>query len=227
MNWLLIVILVVFLLLLIHGWRKGFLRILFSLAAILVLIGLVSFATPHISGFLKEHTGIYTMLEERCAERIQTRAEGEAETEDSGDAPSESSVAGISLPQKAVAYLTDGGDAAESGSVYQTLGGRAADLILSGASFLIALILAIIIVKLIDAGLGLVNHIPVLSGINRALGLFAGIFEGFLLVSIFFLFVALIAGTDLGKLLTGYIDESKFLSFIYQKNIILKFFSIR
>ena len=53
MNWLLVIILIIILLLMIHGWRKGMLRILFSIVAIVVLIVLVAFATPHISGFIK------------------------------------------------------------------------------------------------------------------------------------------------------------------------------
>ena len=223
MNWLLFVILIVFLLMIIHGWRKGLLRILFSLIAILVLIGLVSFATPHVSGFLKEHTGLYTMIEERCTQKIQTQVESDVEE----GANTASSVAGISLPEKVTAYLTDSGEAAvESSGIYQTLGGRAADLILAGASFLIALILAIIIIKLIDKGLGIVDHIPILKGINRTLGLFAGAVEGYILVSLFFLFVALIAGTELGGILTSYINQSRFLSFLYYQNIILKFFAL-
>ena len=74
MNWLLIIILIIILLLMIHGWRKGMLRILFSIVAIVVLIVLVAFATPHISGFIKEHTGVYTALEERCTEKFQQQA---------------------------------------------------------------------------------------------------------------------------------------------------------
>ena len=76
----------------------------------------------------------------------------------------------------------------------QAIGQRTADLILSGASFLIALILAVILVKLIDHALKIVDHIPILKGINRGLGLLAGIFEAYILISLFFLFVALIAG---------------------------------
>ena len=223
MNWMLIIVLIIFLLMIIRGWRKGLLRILFGLIAILVLIGLVSFVTPYVSGFLKEHTGIYTMIEERCTRQIQERIENGMESSVGQD----SAVAGISLPEKVTSYLTDSGETVlESSGIYQTLGERAADLILAGAAFLIALILAIIIVKLIDKGLGIVDHIPVLKGINRILGLFAGIFEAFILVSLFFLFVALIAGTEIGETLTGYIDESEFLSFLYYQNIILKFFSL-
>lgn len=221
MNWLLIVVLAIFLILIVRGWRKGLLRLLFSLISIIVLIGLVSYATPHISGFVKEHTGIYTRIENRCAENIQSRVEGGIEV-----SIDQSAVAGISLPDKVISYLTDSGESeiADTG-VYQAVGSRAADLILAGVSFFIALILAIIIVKLIDHALGIVNHIPIIKGINRTLGLFGGAFEAFIIVSLLFMFFALIAGTDLGEMATESIDDSAVLSYLYYHNAILKFFS--
>lgn len=222
MNWLLVITLIIILLLMIHGWRKGMLRILFSIVAIVVLIVLVAFATPHISGFIKEHTGVYTALEERCTEKFQQQAGEEA----GQSAESVFAAAGISFPEKVTSYLQESSaDLLENTGIGQAIGQRTADLILSGASFLIALILAVILVKLIDHALKIVDHIPILKGINRGLGLLAGIFEAYILISLFFLFVALIAGTEAGKLLTGFIDESRFLSFLYDQNILWKFLS--
>ncbi len=70
--------------------------------------------------------------------------------------------------------------------------------------------------------LGIVNHIPVIGGINRVLGLFAGGFEAFVVVSLLFLFAALIAGTDAGGAITVCIDESEFLSYWYNHNVLLQ-----
>lgn len=220
MNWLLVVVLVIFLIFIIRGWRRGLLRLLFSLISIIVLIVLVSYATPHISGFVKEHTGIYTMIENRCSENIQSHMEERIED------VSNRSVTDISLPDKVMAYLTDSGKStiADTG-IYQEVGARAADLILAGISFFIALILAIVIVKLIDHALGIVNHIPIIKGINRTLGLLGGAFEAFIVVSLLFMFFALIAGTELGEIATECIDDSVILSCLYYQNLLLKFFS--
>lgn len=222
MNLLLIIIIIIFLVCIIRGWRKGLLRLLFSLVSFIVLIGLVSFATPHISGFLKENTGIYTVIEARCTENIQSRVESGIE-----NSAASTSVAGVSLPESVISYLTGSGESAiASTGVYQEVGSRAADLILAGISFFIALILAIIIVKLIYRALGVVDHIPVIKGINRVLGLFGGAVEAYVAVSLLFLFFALIAGTEAGGAVTGYIDESTFLSWLYYDNILLKAFSV-
>ncbi|MCD7982155.1 MAG: CvpA family protein [Clostridiales bacterium] len=218
MNGLLIVILVIFLIFVIRGWRRGLLRLLFSVISIIVLIALVAWATPHISTFLKENTGIYTMLEEKCTQSIQSSVE--SSLENSADQASDG--AGISLPEGITSYIIGGGEnaLAESG-VYETAGSNAADWILSGAAFLIAVILAIIIVRIIGRALGIVNHIPVIGGINRVLGLFAGGFEAYIVVSMLFLFIALIAGTSAGGAITESIDGNVFLSYWYDHNILL------
>ncbi|MCD8149645.1 MAG: CvpA family protein [Clostridiales bacterium] len=185
MNWLLIVVLILFVLCVIQGWRKGFLRLLFSLVSWVVMIVLVSYISPYISEFLKNNTGIYEWIESRCAETIQSRL-------------------GTGLE-----FLAETG------------GEMAADWILRGVVFLAALILVIILLRLIYRALGIVNHIPILRGINRVLGLFAGALEAYILVSLFFMFVSVIAGTELGCSLTMYIDESEFLSMLYYQNVMV------
>ncbi|MCC8028421.1 MAG: CvpA family protein [Lachnospiraceae bacterium] len=250
MNWLMIVILIIFLIFVIRGWRRGLLKMLFSVISIVILIALVAWATPHISTLIRENTGIYTAIENRCTEAIQSRVESSLEnglesglesgsesgpksgpeinSENSPESGSENNAdrssdsTGVSLPETITSYITGSGEnaIAESG-VYETMGSKAADWILAGASFLIALLLAILVVRIIGHALGIVNHIPILGGINRVLGLFAGGFEAFVLVSLLFLFVALIAGTGTGSTITAYIDENALLSYWYDHNVLL------
>ncbi|MCD8364413.1 MAG: CvpA family protein [Clostridiales bacterium] len=182
MNWLMIIILILFLICVIHGWRKGFLRLLFSLVSWIVMIVLVSYLNPYISSFLKDNTGIYEWIENRCTATIQSRL-------------------GTGLE-----FLTTAG------------GEMAADWILKGVVFLVTLILVIILLRLIYRALGIVNHIPILRGINKVLGLFAGGVEAYILVSLFFMFVSVIAGTEPGGSLTACINESGFLSALYYHN---------
>ena len=46
MNWLLLVVVGLILFCAIRGWRRGLLRILYSLISVILLIGLISYATP-------------------------------------------------------------------------------------------------------------------------------------------------------------------------------------
>ncbi|MCD8301158.1 MAG: CvpA family protein [Clostridiales bacterium] len=186
MNWVLIIVLLIFLICIIHGWRKGFLRLLFSLLSFIILIGVISFATPYISRFLKNNTGIYAAIEERCAQTIGNRV-------------------GTGLE-----FITG------------PTAGVAADWILKGASFLVALVAALIVVRIISRILGLIGKIPVIRGINKFFGLIAGGVEAYIIVSLLFLFISVIAGTGIGSSVTENINESQFLSLLYYNNIILK-----
>ena len=53
MNWLLLVVVGLILFCAIRGWRRGLLRILYSLISVILLIGLISYATPYISSYIK------------------------------------------------------------------------------------------------------------------------------------------------------------------------------
>ncbi len=186
MNWVLIVVLLIFLVCIIHGWAKGFLRLLFSLLSFIILIVVIGFVTPYISSFLKENTGIYAAIETRCAATLENRV-------------------GTGLE-----FITG------------PTAGVAAEWILKGASFLIALVAALIVVRVISHIIGLVGKIPIIKGINRFFGLIAGGVEAYIIVSLLFLFVSVIAGTDLGGSVTESINGSRFLSVLYYDNVILK-----
>lgn len=98
---------------------------------------------------------------------------------------------------------------------------RIASLILSGLSFVIALIIGIIIIKLIERSLEFVNDIPVIGRINRVFGVFAGVFESLLIIWLILLVISLIAsgsgGTGSWK---SMIDSSRMLTWLNEHNLI-------
>lgn len=89
----------------------------------------------------------------------------------------------------------------------------------TGAAFLVTLILAVIVVRLIGRALQLVNKIPLIKGVNRVLGIFGGLLEAYLIISAFFLLVYLLAASKIGHQCLSYIKESQFLEMWYQKNL--------
>ncbi len=186
MNWTLILVILIFLVCIVRGWRRGLLRLLFSLISWIVLILLIAWATPYISNFLRNFTGLYGTIEARCAQTMENRL-------------------GTGL-----LFLTD--------SAASTM----ADWILKGLAFLIALLVAVIIVRIIAKALGLINRIPVLKGINRGLGLIGGAVEGYILVSLLFLLVGMVAGTSIGTTMAGQIAASPMLTALYNTNILLR-----
>lgn len=225
MNWLFIVVMLIMLFMIIHGFSRGLLRILFSLIAVILLIGVTGYAAPHINTFLKENTQIHTEIAERWTERLSDSSDqaiGSAAQEQQQSLDS----AGIQLPDTLEQYVFGGGvnhaqDMVNHSGVYQVAGEHMADIIVSVTAFLIALIAAVIVVWLIGKATDLINKIPVIGGINRFLGIFAGMIEGFIIVWILFAFTALISGSVLGQTMLTCINENPFLYGLYEHNPIL------
>lgn len=231
MNWVLIVVLATLALSVASGWRKGFLRIVYSLISWAVVLIFVSWSTPYLRDYLMEHTPLYEAIERQCEETIRQAAGREAlqEPRDAVEAGAELARLGIVLPE-AVAEdifknITDAADAflAESG-FYGAVSKEIAYFAVEGIAYLAALTGAWLLVQVISQVLGIVSHIPVISGLNRFLGLFAGGLYGLILVWIAFYIAALCSASGPGAAVIGEIRQSAFLTFLYERNLLLLVF---
>ena len=225
MNWLLIIVLVIIVFSAVRGFRRGLLRVLFSLVSVVVLIGLITFATPYVSQFIADHTQIDSVISENISTKIRNSAEAAADSAINNQKEGLEAV-GISLPEVLEKNVFDkgiqGAEQAVAGTgIYEQAGDQMAGIIIAIVSFLIALIFACIIVWLIGKATDVVNKIPVIKGINRFLGFFAGGLEGFIIVWLFFMFVSIISGSRLGQDLIQNINNNDFLVFLYDHNAVL------
>lgn len=54
-----------------HGYLRGMVRMVFSLAATFLAIGLACWATPYVGEFLQAQTPLQEFIQEKCIEAIQ------------------------------------------------------------------------------------------------------------------------------------------------------------
>ena len=71
MDILLIVVLVVLGGFALHGYLRGLVRMMFSLAAIFLVIGITSWLAPYAADLLREQTPLYNTVQEKCLEAVQ------------------------------------------------------------------------------------------------------------------------------------------------------------
>ena len=57
-----------------HGRRKGFLRMLFSLASVVIAIMIGSCVTPNVAAFISEKTGFTNTVKENVASAFEERS---------------------------------------------------------------------------------------------------------------------------------------------------------
>lgn len=104
--------------------------------------------------------------------------------------------------------------------------GYLADEILRWAAFLIALLLAGVLIRGIVFSLGIVSHLPILHGLNKTAGLLLGSAEGVVLVWIFFVVITVCASTSVGGQLLKMTAQSSILSWLYRNNLLLNWLSL-
>ena len=83
MNWLLIIIVLLLALCVVNGYRKGFLRMMYSMVSWVIMFALVTWATPYINTFLRDNTSIYQTIAVYCEQQIREKTAKQIEQEES------------------------------------------------------------------------------------------------------------------------------------------------
>ena len=75
MDMLLVVVLVILAGFGLHGYLRGMVRVLFSLVAIFLTIGLATALAPYTEEFLRTKTPVYDTVKEKCKEHIHQQTQ--------------------------------------------------------------------------------------------------------------------------------------------------------
>lgn len=221
MNWLLIVVIAVIAGCGYMGYRKGLVKVLFSLLAAVVSLVLVGLVSPFIADFLQKETPLPAYVKEKsskmAAEWNESREvgtqEGRFETIDSYD-----------VPDFLKSYFkTEHTEEMLELEFNDYISSKVADLVVGAASFVIAFVMINLVIYLLAFLLNTVMKLPGLHSLNRLGGLLAGLAEGLLAVWMFFLVITLFCSTEFGKECMQRIGDGKVLSFLYNANPLMKF----
>lgn len=219
MSGLLITVLVILGAFGLYGYMRGFVRVVFSIVAIFLVIGLVSLMTPYTAAFLKEQTPLYNSVREKCIESIQLKAQEEMQQ----NAEQQEQINGIELPQQWQEFFSDKAIGAadgfmENNGVYEQMGDYAAGIIVKGIAFLITLIIVALVLGLLVNLLDIIAKLPVLDSMNHIGGLAAGLVQGLLVVWILFVIITVCQTTSFGQEMMESINGNIFLKLLYEYN---------
>lgn len=233
MNWLLIVVLGILGVNIWVGYRKGFLKVAYSLVSWIVVLAVVSWSSPHIESFIKENTSIYEKLQQSCEESLREEEMNAVNQTANGAVTNavnseENPLAelGIALPAAVVDNILEKTTSAANGlmeesGMYTIVAQSLADFILQGIVFFVALLAGGIVSGIIAKILGIFSKVPILSGVNRLCGLVAGGLHGLILVWVGFYIVALFGQGATDNIILSYIYESEFLKTLYENNLVV------
>lgn len=225
MNGFTILVLLILAAFALNGWRRGFVRAFTHMFFFLASAALVYLATPYISGFLKEYTPVYEMVEESCREALTEKTGGQEESR----LEQKKFIEEMGLPKILEQQLINGNNRdsyqeMDISGFSDYLSGYMAGLILNIATFVITLALVHLILRMTVLTLDNLSKLPVLHSINQTLGMVLGIGQGLLVVWVAFLVITVLGNTEAGQRLMGMIHESPVLETLYNMNIFLEFF---
>lgn len=104
---------------------------------------------------------------------------------------------------------------------YKYISKYMARMIVNAMVYLMLSVVLFILIHILGFALTVAVRIPVVNGINKSGGLIFGAIEALILVWGFFLIVAVTINTDMGNNLYNQIEESSFLSLLYDSNVFI------
>lgn len=225
MNWLLILVIILIAGNIAWGFCQGLLRVVYSVAAWILILVLVTWATPFVAEMLTEYTDIDERIEAGFADRLQAIVRGEDASGE--ELPEQAGLyeLGVKLPPAVMDKLSGAGEITDhlldETGIYAKAASEAGSLAMRGISFVLVLLIAMIAFHILSVVLDLVAKLPVIGEVNHLLGGAAGLVKGVLLVWLAFAFAAMTGATAVGSWLTGFIYESEFLVWLYENNLVL------
>ena len=230
MNILLLVVGIVFLLSVIIGYKRGFLKIVVSLVSTLLCIVLVMFISPSVSKWIQESTPLRETVQQKCVEWIVPDGES-VENLLQMDLSRENEITLIEsadLPEVLQNMLLENNNSeayaalgAETFGEY--IGAYVAKVIADVVAFLVTFIAVFIIIRIVLGMLKIVDKIPLVGGTNRLLGGAIGAAMGIFIIWILFIVITLLYNTPLGVTCLEDIAESKILTKLYDSNVLMNY----
>lgn len=226
LTWFGIVILLILLLFIWMGYRRGFIREIVSFFFVFLSLSLAWAINPYINDFLISETPVYSTIQETCTDFVQKQSGNlENETESSSQF-----IDGLNLPEvlrKNIEKNNNTENYAELSvnTLTEYVSGYLARTIVNGLSYVLAYILATIGIRIVVYILNLIAGLPILKTANKLTGGVVGFVKGLVFIWILFLILTVLCSTEIGKTSLELIEKDSLLSVIYQYDPLIQIFT--
>lgn len=226
LTWFGIVILLILILFIWMGYRRGFIREIVSFFFVFLSLSLAWAVNPYINDFLISETPVYSTIQETCTDFVQKQSSDlENEMESSSQF-----IDGLNLPEilrKNIEKNNNTENYAELSvnTLTEYVSGYLARTIVNGLSYVLAYILATIGIRIVVYILNLIAGLPILKTANKLTGGLVGFVKGLVFIWILFLILTVLCSTEIGKTSLELIEKDSLLSVIYQYDPLIQIFT--
>lgn len=225
MNWILVAVIAIIALMGWIGFKKGLIKMVFSLVSTIAALLLAVVFSPVVSGIMKNNEGVVGFFEEKVASIVNFSSE---EAEETGENKQKELITALPLPESIKQFLTENNTEENYVSMQvekfdEYICRQITNVIINAIAFVCTFLIAVIALWFVCNALNLLAKLPLLRQLNTTAGLVAGLAEGVLLVWILFVMLTMLAGSELGQNAMQLIAENSFLDFLYKHNLVSKF----
>lgn len=226
-NWLLVVTAAILIVAAVLGYVRGLIKTILNLILGAVTLILVLILSPRVCAFLQQ-TSLPEYVNERVESVVWEQIEQAQERQQEiilDQAGQESFIEELPFfpALKDAVLKNEALNEYASEGLEQFAGyvsGTVADKIIVLIGYFITFLVVFFVLRLAVFLLNLLEHLPLLHGINKLAGLAVGLAEGLLVVWILGIVLAFIGTTALGQSAAQCIHESRFLSLLYGNNLL-------
>ncbi|MDE6025877.1 MAG: CvpA family protein [Lachnospiraceae bacterium] len=249
MNILTFVVLCIFLICMLIGYKHGLFRTVIKIVFTGLSLLLSYFLAPFVSHMMIEHTSIddyfqqkiYIAIENTVRKTVEQTLDNSLNISNKETVDELTSIAMKTDPSKSrqidiinemnvpdfikTALLDNNHGQARIdfgvNTFYEYVSVYIAYMIVNAIAFTITFALTMLLFGIINLILALAVQIPIVNGINRLGGLLFGVLEALLIVWILFVAIAIFSDTQVGVWAYRQIENSSFLALIYDKNVFM------
>ncbi|MCI8402499.1 MAG: CvpA family protein [Lachnospiraceae bacterium] len=237
MNWLMMVTVAILMVGALLGYINGLIKTILNLVIGAVTLILVLILSPRVCTFLQEQTGLPDYVGSRTEAVVREQVQ-ELLAEQPGfvfdEAGQEALVEKLPfLPalKEAVSGSEQVQDFASQGTEYVItfISDAVAGQIIVLLAYFVTFVAVFLALRVVVFLLNILEHLPVIHGVNKLAGLVVGLAEGVIAVWILGTLLSVAGTTQLGQSAAQCIRESGFLTAIYGHNLVLRiiFWSLR
>lgn len=221
MNWLLVAVALLLIGFAAKGGHVGFIKTVFSISALVVSLVLSVSLSPYVSKEMQNNKWIKDYMMERI-EKVINLEEKNTKVTDEVEI-----IEGLNLPKALKNALRENNNT----EVYKTLAIRSFKeyissyltvVIINSISFFIVFVIINVVLFILASALDILSKLPVLNGLNKTAGILVGLLQGLIVVWILCIVLTMFSTEKIGQNLFSLINQSKFLSNIYNNNMLLK-----
>ena len=198
MNWLLIVVICIIAWNAVRGYTRGLLRIVYSLAACILMLTASSMAAPYVRDNILSQTGIESVIYSNIEKQIAVQG------------------------QKATGDFDMANILLQKSGAYDSISTQLTNAIMTGLSFFIVIFLLGIVEYFVRRLIRKIERVPVISTVNRVAGFGVGFIKGIVIVWLLLALISLLVTSEAGQAMTVYINDSLMLKYLYENNPIIK-----